>query len=261
LEGSTWRIRYGDNSGASGLVYTETVTVGDVTATRQAVEAATSVSAAFLQDDANDGLLGLAFSKLNQVRPRAQSTFFDSVKDDLEQPIFTCTLKQAAPGKYDFVWIDHDQYEGEIVYTPVDSAEGHWQFETTAAEINNKSISLSIDTIADTGTSLWYLPPNVVAAYYDQVEGAQLDILQGGYTFPCDTELPDISVTIGGAKRTVAGKYIKYAPTDPQNCFGGIQDNTGMPFSIFGDVFLKSQFAVFDAGTDGEPRIGFAQQK
>jgi hypothetical protein len=41
--GYTWKISYGDGSGASGQVYADKVTVGAVTATSQAVEAATSV--------------------------------------------------------------------------------------------------------------------------------------------------------------------------------------------------------------------------
>lgn len=44
---------------------------------------------------------------------------------------------------------------------------------------------------------------------------------------------------------------------DGSMCFGGIQSNSGMEFSIFGDVFLKNQYVVFDA--EG-PRLGFAQQ-
>jgi aspergillopepsin I len=54
---------------------------------------------------------------------------------------------------------------------------------------------------------------------------------------------------------------MNYAPTDNTSvsCFGGIQSNSGVGFSIFGDIFLKSQYVVFDQ-TQGTPRIGFGQQ-
>jgi hypothetical protein len=100
--GYTWKILYGDGSGAAGRVYADKVTVGGVTATSQAVEAATSVSATFAKDVDNDGLLGLAQSSINTVQPVQQMTFFDNVKSSLAKPLFAVTLKYRAAGTYDF---------------------------------------------------------------------------------------------------------------------------------------------------------------
>lgn len=86
--------------------------------------------------------------------------------------------------------------------------------------------------------------------------------MQGGYVFPCSTTPPDFHVSIGDKSFKVPGKYINYAPLDQtgQQCFGGIQPNTGIGLSIFGDIFLKTVLAVFDEST-GKPRLGFAPQQ
>jgi hypothetical protein len=97
ISGATWKISYQDGSGASGDVYADKVVVGPVTATSQAVEAATQVSAQFTEDTDNDGLLGLAFSTINTVRPTKQTTFFDTVKSTLKQKLFAVDLKKGAP--------------------------------------------------------------------------------------------------------------------------------------------------------------------
>lgn len=65
LDGYTWKIQYGDGSGASGDVYKDTVAVGSITARGQAVESAKQISEQFVQNRNNDGLLGLAFSSIN----------------------------------------------------------------------------------------------------------------------------------------------------------------------------------------------------
>lgn len=96
LSGSSWKISYGDGSSSSGLVYSDTVTIGGLTATGQAVEAASKVSASFTSETATDGLVGLAFSAINQVSPKKQTTFFDTVKPALAAPVFTADLKHQA---------------------------------------------------------------------------------------------------------------------------------------------------------------------
>lgn len=64
LSGYTWSISYADGSGASGVVGTDTVTIGGTTVQGQAVELAQQVSSSFVSDT-SDGLVGLAFSSIN----------------------------------------------------------------------------------------------------------------------------------------------------------------------------------------------------
>ncbi|KAF1833104.1 aspartic protease PEP1 [Decorospora gaudefroyi] len=257
--GYSWRLSYGDGSGASGKVYADKVTVGGVTATSQAVEAADTVSASFTQDTQLDGLLGLAMSSINTVFPVQQKTFFDNVKSSLAKPLFAVALKYHAAGTYDFGHIDTTKYTGALTYVTADASQGFWGFDATAYSVGTTTTSASISGIVDTGTTLIYTDPAVVRAYYAQVSGSEDSAELGGYIFPCAAALPDFSITIGGAKQTVRGQYVNYATVGDGFCYGGIQEDTGIGFSIFGDIFLKSLYVVFESGGPA-PRLGFAQQ-
>jgi len=114
--------------------------------------------------------------------------------------------------------------------------------------------------VADTGTSLLLLPSDIVNAYYKQVKGAVYSNYQGGWVFSCNTKLPIFTAIIGGKPFVVPGSYMNYANLGSNMCFGGMQADTGIGFSILGDVFLKSQFVVFSQAA-AKPQIGFAAKK
>jgi aspergillopepsin I len=193
-------------SGANGQVYLDKVGVGNVFYDQQAVEAASSVSRTFSKDAANDGLLGLAFSKLNTIKPTAQKTWFDNVKGQLAEPVFTSALKRRAVGSYDFGYIDKAKYKGDIIYTTVTGNRGFWTFGPTGYTVGDGPVvPATINAIADTGTSLWYLPRAVADGYWAKVPGAQYNSLQAGWMFPCGATLPDISMVIAGQKVVVPG--------------------------------------------------------
>ncbi|KAI3320926.1 aspartic proteinase [Xylariaceae sp. AK1471] len=252
VSGASWSISYGDGSASSGSVYHDVVNVGGVSFDSQAVESASKVSDQFAQDSNNDGLLGLAFSTINTVSPNPEKTFFDNIIDNLDVAAWTADLKYHTAGTYDFGVIDNSKYTGDISYVDVDDSQGFWGF---TADINGESVS----GIADTGTTLALLPDAVVEAYYSKVDGAQVDQQQGGYVFPCDAQLPDLTFSPGDASITIPGEYLNYAPADESgdSCFGGLQSDTGIGISIYGDIALKAAFVVFDK-TQSTPRLGWA---
>ncbi|KAI1420479.1 aspartic peptidase domain-containing protein [Xylaria sp. FL1777] len=254
VQGAKWSISYGDGSSSSGSVYHDVVNVGGVSFDSQGVESASKVSDQFAQDSNNDGLLGLAFSTLNTVTPTPEKTFFDNILDNLDVAAFTADLKYHTAGTYDFGVVDDSKYTGDISYVDVDNSQGFWGF---TADINGQSV----DGIADTGTTLALFPGDVVSAYYKQVDGAEEDQQQGGYVFPCDADLPDLTFTPGDAKITIPGQYINYAPADESGstCFGGIQSSEDVGVNIYGDIALKAAFVVFDMSTDS-PRLGWANK-
>ncbi|KAK8253314.1 aspartic peptidase domain-containing protein [Phyllosticta capitalensis] len=264
MSGLTWSITYGDGSAGAGTVYADKVNVGGVTATRQAVEAATSASSLFLQDTASDGVLGLASSALNSIKPK-QATFFDTVRSQLAKPIFTTSLKRNAPGFFTFGTFNSSLYTGALTYTNVTTTsvqtKGFWAVNITGYSVGKSpAVAKAIPAIIDTGTTLAYVPNDVAAAFYNAVPGASYSSTYGGYILPCSATPPPFNLTIGGVPQTVPGIYLVYGPVDYDgNCFGGLQASTGMPFNVIGAIILKSQFVVFD-NTTAPGRIGFARQ-
>ncbi|KAF2962665.1 hypothetical protein GQX73_g10910 [Xylaria multiplex] len=265
LTGAVWDISYGDGSSSGGNVYLDTVSIGGITVENQAVESATNVSLAFTQRPDTDGLVGLAFSTLNTVRPTQQSTFFDNAMRDLAAPLFTANLRAAEPGNYNFGFIDTTEFTGEITYVAVNASTGFWQFTSAGFKVGDSAATTSAphEAIADTGTTLMLVPDDIAAAYYAQIPGA-VNAAQtaGGYVFPCSATLPSYTAIIGSYQAVIPGEFINFAPVDGNTfadattCFGGIQAvPAGFPFAIYGDVFLKSQFVVFHGG---ETQLGLA---
>ncbi|KAG9688552.1 acid protease, partial [Aureobasidium melanogenum] len=248
LQGYSFSLSYGDGSGAAGVVGTDTVDIGGATVTRQAIELATSVSSAFVSDADSDGLVGLAFSNLNSVSPTPQKTFFDNIMSELAQPVFTACLDLDGSGTYEFGTIDSSKFTGDLQFTPVNAASGFWQFDSNCYSIGGKTYNRTnaSPAIADTGTSLLLLDPEVVQAYYSQVASASYDSTVGGYTYDCSENLPDFAVAVGESyMANIPGSGITFSPVDSKTCFGGIQSNSGSDVQIFGDALLKHHFVVF----------------
>ncbi|KAF7966518.1 hypothetical protein HWV62_38082 [Athelia sp. TMB] len=238
----TRNISYGDGSSASGNVYTDAVTVGDVTIPNQAVELAENLSSSFQQDGGSDGLLGLAWPALNTVTPKAQATPVQNMIEQgiIDLPLFTANLdKGDSNGFYTFGVIDAAKAgvnEVDIKYTAVDNSQGFWMFPSTKAIINGQSIDLFGNTaIADTGTTLALVSDSVVAAIYAAIPGAKLDHLQGGYVYPADATLPDVEFAVGDATFKVNPADFSLGDAGNGMLFGGIQSRGGNPFDILGD--------------------------
>lgn len=258
LEGSTFKITYGDSSAASGVIGTDTVDIGGAKVENQAIELAVSITDSFTRQVDSDGLVGLAFSSINTVKPQKQKTFFENVQASLDKPLFTANLRHHTVGSYEFGRIDTKQFKGPLTYAPIDASKGFWQIESKSyavgdgpAQTNDKASP----AIIDTGTSLILADDNVARSYWRQVEGATMDD-QGGAKFPCTAQLPDLHLALGPKYMAkVPGDLMSFQRLGNGVCFGGLQSNLGKGLQIFGDVLFKAQFVVFDAGNMA---VGFA---
>ncbi|KAI3393926.1 hypothetical protein diail_3488 [Diaporthe ilicicola] len=253
IQGSSFSISYGDGSGAAGNVGTDTVNIGGATVTNQAIEMATAVSQSFTQDTNNNGLVGLAFSKLNTVKPQQQKTFFDNAMPSLAEPVFTADLRKASPGAYEFGRIDASKFNGTMAWVPVNTTQGFWQFSSQMFAVGTGAPAMGqagFQAIADTGTTLIITNPNVVSGYYSQVQGAVNDAQVGGVTVPCNAQLPDLMLQVGDTYMArVKGADINFAQVQGNTCFGGVQASQSN-LGIYGDIFFKSQFVAFNGGNN-----------
>ncbi|KAJ6441590.1 peptidase A1 [Purpureocillium lavendulum] len=259
LDGATWDIQYGDGSSSSGDVYLDNVSIGGLRIKGQAIESALTVSETFTENSACSGLLGLAFSSLNTVKPNQQLTFLDTAKPHMKAPLFTADLNYHANGTYRFGYIEKTDYKGAITYTPVDNSQGFWSFTSPGYSFNGIYKDTALSGIADTGTTLLYLPEDVVEAYYGSIPGAMLYIWEWLFIYPCSEKLPDFSYQVEGSTVTIPGEYLNYAEALEDNgityCLGGLQSSLWIGINIFGDMGLKSSLVVFD---EGNMRLGFA---
>ncbi|KAF2404051.1 acid protease [Trichodelitschia bisporula] len=261
LTGSTWKIQYGDNSSASGDVGTDTLNVGGISVEGQAVELAKQMSAQFVQS-AGDGLLGLAWGQLNTIKPTPQKTPVENMvaQKGISQALFTAYLgswrdaNEADKGEsfYTFGYIDQDTLKAngnaQPSYTPVDTSQGFWQFNSASYSINGKTIQRSGNTaIADTGTTLALVEDSVVDAIYKAIPGAKYDSTNQGYVFPAKTkaaQLPDVAFAVGNKLFHVQKEDLGFADAGNGMIYGGIQSRGDLDFDILGGTFLKGVYAV-----------------
>ncbi|KAF3911108.1 Aspergillopepsin-F [Arthrobotrys entomopaga] len=269
--GYTWNIGYADGSTAAGVVYMDKVQIGSATVTNQAVQAATSVSGSIVANTAIDGLLGLGYTKFNNISPTHSGTWFANAMKTLKSGVFTADLRPGAVGAYTFGFIDSSRYTGSITYQAVNSAaagRGWWLIDATKGyKVGTQQFTdpagSSNGAVLDTGTTLLYMSNQVVKNYYSKVPHSQYAANTGGWTYPCSTALPDLYVPFGKSFAKIPGKYLKYTAVNSAGttCFGALQSlgtgNNGTPY-IYGDIFFKANYVVFDMQNG---RVGFAPKR
>ncbi|CAN8106533.1 unnamed protein product [Discula destructiva] len=157
MEGASWQISYGDGSSSSGNVYTDVVTIGNISVTGQAIESATTVSDEFTDDSASSGLVGLGMSSLNTVSPTAQKTFFDNAKSQLGSALFTADLKHDVAGTYTFGAIDSTAFTGSINYADLynvsSSYSGYWTFQSVGYSVGDSTTTTTTTTSSSSSSS------------------------------------------------------------------------------------------------------------
>ncbi|KAI7970518.1 hypothetical protein EIK77_005236 [Talaromyces pinophilus] len=273
LDGHSFDIIYGngDTEGyieCNGDVFRDVVTIGGVTAVSQAVESIVNYTTRFTTLGAT-GIVGIALSKNNTVKPIKQKTFFDSIKNELEKPLFIADLYLEADSHLDFRYLNKSLIEGPVTWADIntnDSQQGWWSITIDAYQVGSeKAVESEFQTIVDTSTTNLLFQNNIVAAYYDQVPGSVNSTEYATFLIPCDTDLPNFTVTISGNPFTIPGSLLNLEAINSTTCVGNIQvipastiGGIVQPNTCLGATFMLPYLTAFDLGT---LQVGFAQKK
>ena len=277
VPGSEWAIMYLDGSGASGLVYTDTVDFGGLKIKKAVVEAANQTTSEFLQLRV-DGLVGLALQP-DTVVPTSLTTTTQQIATDrsvFEQPVFTTLLtrENEGPGFFTFGYINDSVVpDGNITYTDVLQSQdlpdvGAWTFSSSFAILNGKRFDRKGATaVCDTGTSVILTDTDILEAIYADIPGANFNQVEQAWVYPANTtKFPNVVFPVGDTQITLQDPSdFNVGPADdqPNVLIGSIQDNGGIGFDIFGVPWINNVYVVFDLGLTGanNTRLGVVQRK
>lgn len=271
--GKKFSVSYGSGD-VSGTEYTDTVSLGGVTVSKQSIGVASS-SDGF---EGVDGIIGFGPEDLTE----------DTVSGSSEIPTFLNNLASQgtissqilgvsfAPesggdddddnGELDLGAVDSSKFTGSIGYTDTTSTSpysDYWGITVTETLSGSTKVGSSANAIVDTGTTLIYIPTTAYNAWL-KAAGGTTDEDEGLATFS-KTPTSNFSFVIGGVTYTLTpAEYIIPAA---QN------ENIGLPSGtiyswiadggseaadvnfIIGQKFLENFYAVFDTTNS---RIGFA---
>ncbi|KAG1140116.1 hypothetical protein G6F37_012176 [Rhizopus arrhizus] len=244
-DGRTWSISYGDGSSASGILGKDTVNLGGLKIKNQIIELAKREASSF-SSGPSDGLLGLGFDTITTVSG-VQTPMDNLISQGLiSNPVFGVYLgkeSNGGGGEYIFGGYDSSKFSGDLTTIDVDNSNGWYGITIDGTSISGSQVSDSFSAILDTGTTLLILPSNV-ASSVAQAYNAN-DNGDGTYTISCDTsELQPLVFTIGGSTFEVPTDSLIFEQ-DGNTCVAGFgygEDD----FAIFGDVFLKNNYVVFN---------------
>ncbi|KAG2186045.1 hypothetical protein INT43_002483 [Umbelopsis isabellina] len=264
FQGFPWTLQYADGSTAKGFTAMDAITLGDLYSINQTIGLAENESGEFAQNTGLDGIFGLGFPALSYtgaLYAPVVRMFKQGVIDEAVVGIWLGRASQGGGGELTIGGTNPEHYTSEPVFMQV-TVKKYWQLTLSSVAINNKTIPYhGADSIIDTGTTLVILPMNITSAIYDEIPGAKYTN-EEGYTIPCNLTSSNQTISFTLEKNTfpiTVGDIVR-EPLGNGYCNAGIA-GTNSSFTIIGDTFLKSYYAIFDYGVNTTARIGLAPSK
>ncbi|KAG8012585.1 Gastricsin [Nibea albiflora] len=226
--GRSFYLPYGAGSLYGTFGY-DTVNVGGIVINNQEIGLSTNEPGRTFEVAKFDGILGLSYPSISAG---GETPVMDNMisQNLLNANIFAFYLSRGGQqgSVLSFGGVDEQLYQGQIYWTPV-TAETYWQIGVDGFQINGRETgwcSQGCQSIVDTGTSMLTAPSNYLGYLMQAIGAQQSQYGMHGYQF-CTVAITPT-----------------YLPS--QN---------GQPLWIFGDVFLREYYSIYDRTNN---RVGFA---
>jgi hypothetical protein len=264
-----FNISYVDGSGASGDYATDTFRFGGQTIDNMQFGIGYSSSSP-------EGILGIGYTinevQVNRAGLNAYPNLPQKLKNDgfINSVAYSLWLNDldASTGSILFGGVDTDKFQGDLKTLPIIQEQGVYAefiIALTSMGSNGDSTNLFnnevVPVLLDSGSSLMYLPDNVVTALYTQLN-AQYDSNQGAAFVSCDLANQDGSLDFGFSGVTISVPYNELVITAAVSrgrpvCILGIAP-AGNSMPVLGDTFLRSAYVVYDLSNNA---ISLAQTR
>lgn len=162
-------------------------------------------------------------------------------------------------GSFTIGGLDESKFTGNITYTPALNNSQFWELPVANTYIDGSKVDFggSRTALIDTGTTLLIMSPADALKVHSFMAGSQTD--GSNFVIPCNTTLP-LSFEFSGRQWAVSPADYVGGSYNQQSglCISNIQ---GIQFDnnrwIFGDVFLKNVYSVYDMES---LQVGFANK-
>jgi len=267
--GTAFHIQYGSGP-VSGVYSADTIKIGDVSVadyTFAEVDNTKGLGPAFLAGKF-DGILGMGWDDISVDHVMTPLRALVNSKQ-LEKNQFAFYLgSSGGDGELVIGGVNPDHYTGDFNTVPtidtIPGKRGYWALDLGGVTINGKSATTAKKAIVDSGTSLMAVPKEdmtAIAAAVGAKQASPIPPFNREYTIDCNSQAPDIDISIGGQTYTLTKK--DYVLNEKGQCLLGftgldVPAQDGGPLWILGDVFMRAHYVKFDVDNK---ELGFATIK
>ncbi|KAJ3216352.1 Vacuolar protease A [Dinochytrium kinnereticum] len=241
--GTTFAIRYGTGS-LEGVISNDVVGIAGLEIPGQDFGESVKEPGITFAVGRFDGILGLGFD--NIAVEGVVPPFYNMLKNGmLDEPVFASYLSSGdgqEGSEISFGGVNPERFKGPITWAPV-IRKGYWEVAFSNLTLGGTPVTLATNRgIIDTGSSLMVVPTADSERINGMIGGKKN--ANGQYILDCKDYVLKVSGgPFGGGDQCVSG-------------FMGLDiPAPAGPLWIFGDVFIRKYYSIFDLGN---MRVGFA---